>query len=473
MRNLTTDLYELTMSQSYFDNGMKDTYAYFDVFYRKAPDGAPFAIANGVAEIVEFVTNFHYNPDEIAYLENLGIFSKNFLKYLQNFKFSGDLWAVADGTVIFPNEPVITVRAPIIEAQLIETGILQMFNFASLITTKANRMVRMAKGVAIHEIGSRRAQNDQAAILASLYSYEGGIAATSSVEANRIFGVPVMATMAHSYIQAFDNEYEAFKCHAKSNPTNCVLLIDTYNVLESGVPNAIKINEKVLKPMDQTLKAVRIDSGDLSYLAKEVRAKLDEAGLENTKIILSNSIDEFVIESLLSQKAPVDMFAIGENLVTAKSCPTFGAVYKLSAIEKKGQIVPKIKISDNFSKITLPAFKKVYRLYDSGKKIISDYICLADEPKPSGKLQIKDPDRPWMMKDIKQYSVRNIKFKFVEKGKRILKCLTPEQVRKNIAYEISTLSVESTRLHNPQVYPVNISAALQEVKDLLLQKRYR
>lgn len=473
MRSLTTDFYELTMSQSYFDNGMKDTIAYFDVFYRKAPDGAPFAIANGIAEVIEFISNFQYSEKDITFLSSLGVFSKNFLNYLSGLKFSGDIYAVADGTVMFPNEPIITVRAPIIEAQIVETAILQMVNFASLITTKASRMSRAAKGLKIYEIGSRRAQNDDSAVLGALYAYEGGTTATSCIETGKVFGVPVIGTMAHSYIQAFESEYEAFKSHAKSNPGNCILLIDTYNVLESGLVNAIKIHQKVLKPMGQSLKAVRIDSGDLAYLAKEVRARLDDAGMTDTQIILSNSVDEYVIESLLQQKAPVDIFAIGENLVTAKSSPTFGAVYKLVAIERKGQIVPKIKISDNFSKITLPAFKKVYRLYDSDKKIISDMICLSDEPQPNGRLTIKDPDRPWMMKDIKGFTVRDLRFKFIDHGKRVLKCLTPEQVRKNIAYELSTLSVESTRLHNPQVYPVNISDKLLHIKETLLNKRYR
>ncbi len=473
MRNLTTDFYELSMSQSYFDNGMRETIAYFDVFYRKAPDGAPFAIANGIAEIVDFICNFCYSKEEIEYLESLGIFSRNFIKYLANLRFSGDVWAVADGTVMFPQEPIITIRAPIIEAQLLETAILQKFNFASLITSKANRMVRCAKNQKIYEIGSRRAQNDEAAVYGALYSYEGGSAATSCVLTGKMFKVPVIGTLSHSYVQAFESEYDAFKTYAKSNPLNCILIIDTYNVLESGLVNAIKVHKKILEPMGQYLKAVRIDSGDLAYLSKEVRTRLDNEGMTETKIIVSNSVDEFVIESLLQQNAPVDIFAVGENLVTSRSSPTFGAVYKLVAIERKGQTLPRIKISDNFSKITLPAVKNVYRLYDEKKKIISDIICLASEHAPTGKLKIKDPDRPWMMKEIKNYSVRDLRFKFIEDGKRQLKCLSPEQIRKNIAFEISTLSPEATRLHNPQVYPVNISDELLAVKERLLNKRYR
>ncbi len=473
MKTLTTDFYELSMSQGYFDNGLKDTIAYFDVFYRKAPDGAPFAIANGISEIVEFITNFHYSENDINYLKSLGTFSDKFLEYLAGLHFSGDLWAVADGTIIFPNEPVITVRAPMIEAQLLETAILQIFNFACLITTKASRIVRTAKGVEIYEIGSRRAQSEDSAVFGALYAYEAGASGTSCVETGRRFGVPLVGTMAHAFVQSFDNEYEAFKNYAKSNLNDCILIIDTYNVLESGLANAIKVHEKVLKPLGKRLKGVRIDSGDLAYLSKEVRVRLDEAGMQDTQIILSNSVDEFVIESLLQQRAPVDIFAVGEKLITAQSSPTFGAVYKLVAIEKKGQVIPKIKISDNFSKITLPAVKNLYRLYDSNKKVISDIVCLANEPKPSGRLSIKDPDRPWMMKEVKQFSVRELRFKFIEHGRRVLKCLTPSQIRKNVAYELSTLSVESTRLHNPQVYPINISNELQQVKDELLQKRYR
>ncbi len=473
MDALVTNLYELKMGQYYFSNGMTNTIAYFDVFFRKAPDGASFAIANGTQKVIDYILNYHFEKSDIEYLKSLDMFDDKFLNYLSSLKFTGDIYSVADGTVVFANEPVMTIRAPIIEAQLLETAILQMFNYASLITTKASRIARAAGKCGVYEIGCKRAQNVESALLGSLYSYEAGCVGTSNIETSKEFGIPTINTMGHSFVQCFESEFEAFKASAKANPDNCVLVLDTFNVLESGIINAIKINEKVLKPMGKSVKAVQIDSGDLAYLAKEVRFKLDQAGMKSTKIILSNAIDEFVIESLIQQRTPVDYFAVGEKLVTSMSSPSLGGVYKLVAVEKKGIIIPKLKITENLSKITLPDYKKVYRLYDENKKIIADMICSANEKKPSGKIKINDSDRPWMIKEINNYTTRELLFKFVQNGKRMLKNLTPVQVRKNIAYEISTLSPEATRLHNPQTYVVNISHNLQNTKESLLQKRYK
>lgn len=473
MDKLTIDFYELTISQAYFEQNRHKEIAYFDVFYRKAPDNAPFAIANGISEIMDFIAKFGFSKSDIEYLAATKKFSKKFLDYLLSLKFSGDVWAVPDGTVIFPNEPVITVRAPIIEAQLLETFILQKFNYASLITTKANRIVRTAGSIPVFEIGAKRAHGEDSAVYGAVYSYEAGAIASTCTETGKKLGVPQMCIMSHSFVQSFDSEYDAFICYAKTYPNECVLLVDTYNTLESGIVNAIKVYQKILKPLGKNLKAIRIDSGDLSFLAKQCRKRLDEAGMFETKIILSNSLDEFVIESLLGQGTPVDFFAVGERLITSKSSPIFGGVYKLVAMEQSGKIIPKIKISDNNDKVSVPAFKNLYRIYDENSKIISDYICMFDEPKPEKQMSIKDPDRPWLIKNLHNFTVRELRYKFISGGKRAFKNLTPIEIRKYISNEISSLPNESLRLHHPQLISINYSPKLTVVRDSLLTKRYR
>lgn len=470
MNALTMDFYELTMSQSYFNNHMQNKIAYFDVFFRKVPDGASFAIANGISEIVEFVKNFKFSAEDLNYLRSIGTFSADFLSYLENLKFTGDLWSVPSGTVILPNEPVITVRAPIIESQLIETSILLIFNHASLITTKASRIIRSAKGIPVMEFGARRALGESAAVDGALFACEAGAVGTSCTQTAKLFNVTPLGTMAHSYIQSFESEYDAFKNYAQTFPDNCTLLIDTYNTVESGIENAIKVYEDVLKPMGKKLKGVRIDSGDLAYLSKQCRKKLDEAGLYDTGICLSNSLDEYLIESLINQNAPISSFGVGENLITAKSNPVFGGVYKLVALEENGKIIPKIKISDNIEKITNPSFKKIYRIFDNKNEIICDYLCLADEV-PSGKLKLISPNIQWKSKEIDNYTIKDLRIKFIENGNLITTLQTPLEIKQKIQAELNQLKDECKRLYNSQTIELYFSEKLMQLKNDLLKAK--
>ena len=361
--SLVTDFYELTMSNGYFENNMQNTIAYFDVFFRQIPDNGGYVICSGLEQVVNYIENLKFDDDDINYLKSLNKFSDGFLKYLKSFKFTGDVWGIPEGTVVFPNEPLITVKAPIIEAQLLETMLLMLVNHQSLIATKASRIVLAAKGRPVMEFGSRRAHSVDAAVLGSRAAIIGGCIGTSCTYTAKEFGTIASGTMAHSFIQSFDSEYDAFKAYAELYPDDCTLLIDTYDTLGSGIVNAIKVFNDVLLPKGFRPKAVRLDSGDLAYLSKKVRSILDEAGFEDCKICVSNSLDENLISSLLDQGAQIDSFGVGENLITAKSNPVFGGVYKLCALEKDGKIIPKIKISENTGKITNPGFKKVYRFY--------------------------------------------------------------------------------------------------------------
>lgn len=361
--SLVTDFYELTMSNGYFENNMQNTIAYFDVFFRQIPDNGGYVICSGLEQVVNYIENLKFNDDDINYLKSLNKFSDGFLKYLKSFKFTGDVWGIPEGTVVFPNEPLITVKAPIIEAQLLETMLLILVNHQSLIATKASRIVLAAKGRPVMEFGSRRAHSVDAAVLGSRAAIIGGCIGTSCTYTAKEFGTIASGTMAHSFIQSFDSEYDAFKAYAELYPDDCTLLIDTYDTLGSGIVNAIKVFNDVLLPKGFRPKAVRLDSGDLAYLSKKVRSILDEAGFEDCKICVSNSLDENLISSLLDQGAQIDSFGVGENLITSKSNPVLGGVYKLCALEKDGKIIPKIKISENTGKITNPGFKKVYRFY--------------------------------------------------------------------------------------------------------------
>lgn len=361
--SLVTDFYELTMSNGYFENNMQNTIAYFDVFFRQIPDNGGYVIYSGLEQVVNYIENLKFDDDDINYLKSLNKFSDGFLKYLKSFKFTGDVWGIPEGTVVFPNEPLITVKAPIIEAQLLETMLLMLVNHQSLIATKASRIVLAAKGRPVMEFGSRRAHSVDAAVLGSRAAIIGGCIGTSCTYTAKEFGTIASGTMAHSFIQSFDSEYDAFKAYAELYPDDCTLLIDTYDTLGSGIVNAIKVFNDVLLPKGFRPKAVRLDSGDLAYLSKKVRSILDEAGFEDCKICVSNSLDENLISSLLDQGAQIDSFGVGENLITSKSNPVFGGVYKLCALEKDGKIIPKIKISENTGKITNPGFKKVYRFY--------------------------------------------------------------------------------------------------------------
>lgn len=415
---LVADFYEYTMANGYFNKNMKDRIAYFDVFFRKVPDEGGYAIVAGLEQIINYIRNLSFDEEDINYLRKQNKFSEEFLNYLENFRFTGDIWAIPEGTVVFPNEPLITVKAPIIQAQLLETMLLLTTNHQSLIATKTSRIVKEAQGRPVMEFGARRAHGINAAVEGARAAIIGGAVGTSCTLSAKEFNVPASGTMAHSWIQSFDSEYEAFKAYAELYPDDCTFLIDTYNTIESGLPNAIKVFNEVLKPKGYRPKAVRLDSGDLAYLSKKVRKILDEAGYEDCKICATNSLDEYLIKSLIEQDAKIDLFGVGENLITAKSEPVFGGVYKLVALEKDKKIVPKIKVSENTAKVTNPSVKKVYRFYDNEtKKAIADVITLADEIIDEREYMIFDPQNPWKKKVLKDYSIRLLQEKIFEERK--------------------------------------------------------
>ena len=415
---LVADFYEYTMANGYFNKNMQDRIAYFDVFFRKVPDEGGYAIVAGLEQIINYIRNLSFDEEDINYLRKQNKFSEEFLNYLENFRFTGDIWAIPEGTVVFPNEPLITVKAPIIQAQLLETMLLLTTNHQSLIATKTSRIVKEAQGRPVMEFGARRAHGINAAVEGARAAIIGGAVGTSCTLSAKEFNVPASGTMAHSWIQSFDSEYEAFKAYAELYPDDCTFLIDTYNTIESGLPNAIKVFNEVLKPKGYRPKAVRLDSGDLAYLSKKVRKILDEAGYEDCKICATNSLDEYLIKSLIEQDAKIDLFGVGENLITAKSEPVFGGVYKLVALEKDKKIVPKIKVSENTAKVTNPSVKKVYRFYDNEtKKAIADVITLADEIIDEREYMIFDPQNPWKKKVLKDYSIRLLQEKIFDERK--------------------------------------------------------
>ena len=415
---LVADFYEYTMANGYFNKNMQDRIAYFDVFFRKVPDEGGYAIVAGLEQIINYIRNLSFDEEDISYLRKQNKFSEEFLSYLENFRFTGDIWAIPEGTVVFPNEPLITVKAPIIQAQLLETMLLLTTNHQSLIATKTSRIVKEAQGRPVMEFGARRAHGINAAVEGARAAIIGGAVGTSCTLSAKEFNVPASGTMAHSWIQSFESEYEAFQAYAELYPDDCTFLIDTYNTIESGLPNAIKVFNEVLKPKGYRPKAVRLDSGDLAYLSKKVRKILDEAGYEDCKICATNSLDEYLIKSLIEQDAKIDLFGVGENLITAKSEPVFGGVYKLVALEKDKKIVPKIKVSENTAKVTNPSFKKVYRFYDNEtKKAIADVITLADEIIDEREYMIFDPQNPWKKKLLKDYSIRLLQEKIFEERK--------------------------------------------------------
>ena len=415
---LVADFYEYTMANGYFNKNMQDRIAYFDVFFRKVPDEGGYAIVAGLEQIINYIRNLSFDEEDISYLRKQNKFTEEFLNYLENFRFTGDIWAIPEGTVVFPNEPLITVKAPIIQAQLLETMLLLTTNHQSLIATKTSRIVKEAQGRPVMEFGARRAHGINAAVEGARAAIIGGAVGTSCTLSAKEFNVPASGTMAHSWIQSFDSEYEAFKAYAELYPDDCTFLIDTYNTIESGLPNAIKVFNEVLKPKGYRPKAVRLDSGDLAYLSKKVRKILDETGYEDCKICATNSLDEYLIKSLIEQDAKIDLFGVGENLITAKSEPVFGGVYKLVALEKDKKIVPKIKVSENTAKVTNPSFKKVYRFYDNEtKKAIADVITLADEIIDEREYMIFDPQNPWKKKVLKDYSIRLLQEKIFEERK--------------------------------------------------------
>lgn len=469
-KNLLIDFYELTMGQVYFNNKMHNKIVYFDVFFRKVPDGGSFAIANGVQKCVQFLSQFKFSDNDIKYLKSLNMFTPEFLNELKQTRFTGDCIAVEDGTIVFPNEPVITIKARLLEAQLVETALLMYFNHGTLITTKTSRIVRSAKGRAVMEFGSRRAQGEAAAVDGAMYAFCAGAAGTACTETGNQFDVPVLGTMAHSFVQSFKSEYEAFKAYAQTFPNACTLLVDTYNTLKSGIPNAIKVQKEILGPMGKHVAGIRIDSGDLAYLSKQARKMLDENGMGQTRIVVSNSLDENIINSLLQQKAPIDSFGVGENMITAKSDPVFGGVYKLAAVVENGKVIPKIKISDNTEKITNPHAKTLYRLYDKDGKIISDYLTVYDEKAPKGKIVLKHPEKNWVTKEISDFKAVDIRQPMILNGKINCKIKNVFEVKKNVEEQLATLWEEALRLENPHEYTVNLSDKLLKIKNDLLQK---
>lgn len=468
------DFYELTMGNGYFENGYKDRITYFDVFFRKVPDGGGYAIAAGLEQLIDYIENLHFTEEDIAYLRGRKLFSEAFLDYLKDFRFTGDIYAIPEGTPVFPREPLVVVRAPAIEAQLIETFTLLTINHQSLIATKANRIVRAARGRTVLEFGSRRAQGADAAIVGARAAYIGGCNGTACTISDEIYGVPAGGTMAHAWVQMFDTEYEAFKTYCEIYPTNATLLVDTYNTLESGVPNAIRAFNEVLKPMGITKCGIRLDSGDIAYLSQKARKMLDDAGWETCQISASNSLDEHLIQDLLLQGAEIDMFGVGERMITAKSEPVFGGVYKLVAVEKDGEIVPKIKVSENVEKITVPHFKKIYRLYgnDTGKAI-ADYMTVHDEVVDDSRdLEIFDPTATWKKKTVYNFTARELLVPIFLGGKRVYDCPDLEQVRDYCKEQVDTLWDEVKRFDNPHNYYVDLSEKLWTIQqDLLHAKR--
>ena len=466
------DFYELTMANGYFVKGMADRITYFDIFFREIPDGGGFAIAAGLEQIIDYVKNLHFTEDDIEYLRDRDCFDERFLEMLRNFRFTGDIWAVPEGTPIFPSEPVITVRAPAYQAQFIETYLLLVFNHQSLVATKANRIVRAAEGRPVSEFGSRRAQGASAAILGARAAYIGGCSSTACAIADERFGIPAVGTMAHSWVQMFDSEYEAFDSYCKLYPNAATLLVDTYNVLKSGVPNAIK----AFKANGITKCGVRIDSGDITYLTRKTRRLLDEAGMTDCKIVVSNSLDEYIIRDTIQQGACIDSFGVGERLITSKNSPVFGGVYKLAAIEREdGTIVPKIKISENTAKITNPHYKKLYRIYegDSGKAI-ADLITVHDEVIDTSKpLELFDPEHIWKRKVLEDYSIEELQKPIFLGGKCVYESPTASEIRDYCAAQLDLQWDEVKRFENPHNYYVDLSQKLWDVKQALLSGKYK
>ena len=468
------DFYELTMGNGYLAAGMDERVTYFDLFFRSVPDGGGFAIAAGLDQVIDYIRDLHFGRSDIEYLRGKGGFSEEFLTYLAGFQFTGDIWAVPEGTPVFPREPLIVVRAPAIQAQLLETYMLCVMNHQSLIATKANRIVRAAEGRKVLEFGSRRAQSSSAAIVGARAAYIGGCAGTACALSDQLYGVPAGGTMAHAWVQMFDTELDAFRAYCRTYPENTVLLVDTYNTLQSGVPNAIRAFDEILKPLGIKKCGIRLDSGDLAYLSKAARKMLDDAGWTECTITCSNALDEYLIRDLLSQGACIDCFGVGERLITAKSDPVFGGVYKLTAVEEKdGTITPKIKISENVAKITNPHFKKLWRFYarDTGKAI-ADYLSVYDETvDDSGTLEIFDPDATWKRKTVYDFEAKELLVPIFKNGKLVYDRPALEQIKAYCARQIDTLWPEVQRFDNPHHYYVDLSQKLWDIKNDLLHAR--
>jgi nicotinate phosphoribosyltransferase len=467
------DFYELTMGNGYFASGLADQICYFDVFFRKVPDGGGFAIAAGLEQVIDYIEDLHFDEDDLAYLRSKGVFSEEFLDYLSRFRFTGDVWAVPEGTPIFPGEPILTVRAPAIQAQFVETYLLLTLNHQSLIATKANRIVRAAEGRPVSEFGSRRAHGADGAILGARAAYLAGCGSTACTMADQWYGAPAGGTMAHSWVQMFPDEYTAFTAYCRLYPHNATLLVDTYNVLKSGVPNAIRAFREVLLPQGITRCGIRLDSGDLTYLSKKAREMLDEAGLTECKIFVSNALDEYLIRDLIRQGAQIDAFGVGERLITSRSEPVFGGVYKLAAIEdRSGAIIPRIKVSENPAKITTPHFKKVYRLFanDSGKAE-ADLLCVHDEEVAAGQsLELFDPNATWKRKLLTDFTPKELLVPVFQNGALVYQRPGIEEIRSYCARQVDLLWDEVKRFDNPHTYYVDLSHRLWNIKQELLNE---
>ena len=473
-KNLTMimDLYELTMANGIFTSDMRDTVTYFDMFFRRVPDDGGYAVMAGIEQLIEYMNNLEFSDDDIAYLRGLKLFSDDFIDYLKDFKFTCDVWAMPEGTVIFPHEPIVTVRGPAMQAMVLETMLLLTINHQSLIATKANRIVRAADGRPVMEFGARRAHGYGAAYYGARAAVIGGCAGTSCLLTAKDFDVPPSGTMAHSWVQLFDDEYSAFKAYAEKYPDSCMLLVDTYNVLKTGIPNAIKVFDEVLKPLGKRPLGIRIDSGDITYITKKARKMLDDAGYSDCKICVSNSLDEYLIRDMIFQGAKVDSYGVGERLITASSEAVFGGVYKLAAVERNGEIIPKIKISENPAKITLPGVKIPWRLYDrTTGKAIADVITLGDEKISSDEpYEIFDPEHTWKRKVVTDFVAKKLQVKIFDKGRQVYTSPSVKEISKFRAEQVDSLWDEVTRFENPHTYYVDLSEKLWNLRDELLNE---
>ncbi len=467
--SLLLDFYELTMANTYFEQKRENEWGVFDYYFRRVPDAGGYAIFAGLETFLNYVETLKFSEDDIAFLRNKNCFSEGFLAYLRDFRFRGEIYAFAEGSVIFPNEPVLTVRAPLIDCQILETFLLLTLNHQSLIATKAARICTQAAGRPVYEFGSRRAHGADAALLGARAAYIGGVVATANTEADAAFGVPAVGTMAHAFVQSFDDEFSAFRAYAETYLDNTTLLIDTYDVLRSGLPNAIRVHEEILKPKGFSLKGVRIDSGDLAYLSRKTRKVLDAAGLTDTQILASNSLDEFVIKDLILQSAAIDAFGVGERLITAASEPVFGGVYKIVALERDGQSIPKIKISENVGKTTRPAFKQVWRLYDEQNMAIADVLTLREEIIDGSKpYTLFDPRAVWKHKKVSNFRARPMLNLVWKDGKAVGEKVSLSNIRDNVQQELNTIWAEVKRLEKPHVYYVDLSQSLWDLKHGML-----
>lgn len=475
-RNLSMlmDMYELTMANGYFAEGAKDVCATFDVFYRKNPDNGGYAIFAGLEQILEYIENLHFDEEDIEYLKSCNVYDEKFLNYLSTYSFSGDIYAFEEGRIMYPNEPIMTVRAPLIDAQLIETAILNIINHQSLIATKTSRIVQAAKGRAVSDFGARRAHNMDSALYGARAAYIGGAQSTATILAGQMFNIPVTGTMAHSWVMYYEDEYTAFKKFAELYPDMTILLIDTYDVMGSGIPNVIRLSREVMEPMGKRIKAVRLDSGDLSYLSKKIRAELDKAGLEDCKIIVSNSLDEYTIGSILDQGGCIDSFGVGERLITAKSDPVFGAVYKLSEIEKNGEKYPKIKISETVEKITNPGRKEVYRIYDEDGHAKSDYIARYDEVLDTSKpIKYINPLKPWKDRYFTDIKMVKLQKQVIKDGKRISEKKSLDEIRSFVKFQLENeIWKEEQRFENPHIHYMDMSPEYYKLKMELLKEHH-